>query len=108
VTEAELQNLVIETAQVLRWRVAHFRPARTSQGWRTPVQADGKGFPDLVLVRGPRLVVAELKSATGRLTDDQRVWLGDFDAVPGVEVHVVRPADVDRFIADVLGRREGR
>jgi hypothetical protein len=48
------------------WRAAHFRPARTAKGWRTPVAADGAGFPDLVLVRRTRIVAAELKS--GRVT----------------------------------------
>lgn len=73
-TEAEFQASVIEYAHVNSWVVAHFRPGRTADGgWRTPVAADGKGFPDLVLVR-ERVVFAELKSATGRLTHDQRAW----------------------------------
>jgi hypothetical protein len=74
-SEADLQSAVIELARLLGWRVAHFRPAQTAQGWRTPVQADGKGFPDLVLVRRERLVFAELKSARGRTSLEQQGWL---------------------------------
>ena len=73
-TEAELQQAVIDLAHLLGWRVAHFRPARTSDGWRTPVAADGKGFPDLVLVRDRTILFVELKSQRGRLTDEQKHW----------------------------------
>lgn len=72
--EAELQNAVIELAQLLGWRVAHFRPALNARGeWRTPVQADGKGWPDLVLVRD-RVLYRELKSARGTLSVEQQDW----------------------------------
>ena len=59
-TEADLQQAVIECARTLGWMVAHFRPAlRQSGRWSTPVQADGKGFPDLVLARAGRVIFAE-------------------------------------------------
>lgn len=74
-TESQLQDAVIELARLLGYRVAHFRPAKTEQGWRTPVQGDGKGFPDLVLARPGRLIFLELKSKVGRLTVEQRAWL---------------------------------
>lgn len=72
-TEAQWQEQVIAFARLRAWLVAHFRPAQTSQGWRTPVTADGAGFPDLVLVR-ERVVVVELKSETGRVSVEQRRW----------------------------------
>jgi VRR-NUC domain len=75
VTEADLQRAVIETAHALGWLVAHFRPAQTARGWRTPVEAEGAGFPDLVLVRRARLIFAELKGERGRLSEPQRGWL---------------------------------
>jgi hypothetical protein len=95
--EAELQEQAIELAHLLGWRVAHFRPALTRHGWRTPVSADGAGFPDLVLLRRDRIVAAELKSARGRVTDEQSAWLAAFSAA-GVEVHVWRPADFDEIV----------
>ena len=99
ITEREFQNTVIEAAQACGWRVAHFRPGMTSrvdrQGkpiWVTAVQADGRGFPDLVLVRGNRLLFAEIKSQKGKVTVEQQAWL-DALGVGLVEVYVWRPGD---------------
>ncbi|MBO0732299.1 MAG: VRR-NUC domain-containing protein [Acidimicrobiaceae bacterium] len=92
--EDEFMSAVIDYAHWQGWTVAHFRPAWTGQGYRTPVQADGKGFPDLLMVRGPRVVAAELKSKRGRVDEDQRAWL-DKLAAAGVETHVWRPSDWD-------------
>lgn len=100
-TEAQFLSLVIDLAHLLRWKVAHFRPAFTGRGWRTPVQGDGAGFPDLVMVRGDRLIAAELKREVGgHLTAEQDAWLADF-AGTGAEVFVWRPSDVD-VIAETL------
>lgn len=74
VSEAQFQRQVIEFAQRLNWRVAHFRPAQNARGdWRTPVAADGKGFPDLVLVR-ERVLFVELKVNGNKLAPDQVAW----------------------------------
>jgi hypothetical protein len=97
VTEAEWTGQVIDAAKLYGWRVAHFRAARTNRGWRTPVQADGSGFPDLVLVR-ERLVVAELKRHGEPVRDDQEAWLDAF-AIAGVEAYVWRPVDLDDVLA---------
>jgi hypothetical protein len=76
VTEGELQENVVKMAHLLRWRVAHFRPAQNAAGrWSTPVAADGAGFPDLVMVRDRIVIYAELKSDGGRLSDAQKDWL---------------------------------
>jgi hypothetical protein len=89
VPEAMLQDAVITAAQRLGYLVAHFRPGQTARGWRTPVSADGAGFPDLVMLRGPRLIVAECKSPRGRLSAEQDRWLAAFREA-GVETWVVR------------------
>lgn len=77
-TEDEFQSRVIDLAHAFGWYVAHFRPVRTftAQGqarWMTPVQADGSGFPDLVLVRD-RVLFVELKRDNGALDPKQREW----------------------------------
>ena len=70
----------------------------SSTAARTPtISADVAGFPDLILVRPPRLVVAELKSVRGPVTARQQLWLDDVAAVPGIEVHVWRPDDWARY-----------
>jgi len=95
VTEAELQEAIIEVAHLFRWTVAHFRPARTKHGWVTPVSADGKGFPDLVLVSSRIVAFIEVKSAKGRLTDEQKMWADLLTNIEEVHYDVWRPADLD-------------
>lgn len=74
ISEAELQAAVIEGAHAFGYLVAHFRPARTEHGYRTPVQADGKGWPDLVLVGRGRVLFRELKAVGGRASKAQLMW----------------------------------
>lgn len=82
--EADAQATILEVARLRGWRAAHFRPALTSRGWRTPVAADGAGFPDLVLVRD-RVVFAELKQKGARPGAEQVAWL---DALVGAGAEV--------------------
>ena len=100
-TESELLDVVLETAALFGWRSAHFRPAMTKHGWRTAVSGDGKGFPDLTMVRGDRIIFAELKSRRGQMSDDQWDWL---DVLADVgEVYVLRPEQwLDGTIEAVL------
>lgn len=100
-SEADLQRGVLDMARVLGWRSLHLRPARTAHGWATAVSGDGVGFPDLLLARGPRLVVAELKSDRGRLTDEQLAWLEALSDA-GAETYIWRPGDYPDRIAEVL------
>jgi hypothetical protein len=74
-SEKSFQRQVIDLAHLHGWTVAHFRPAMDRDGrWKTPVQADGAGFPDLVLVRPPRIIFVELKRDGAKLTDLQNKW----------------------------------
>lgn len=100
-SEADLLRGVLDLCRVLGWRTYHPRPAMTRRGWRTPVQGDGIGWPDLAAVRGDRLVVAELKSERGRTTPEQADWLEAL-AAAGVEAYTWRPADYPDNIAEIL------
>lgn len=100
--EKDWQRDVIRLAQTLGWRVAHFRAVKTPTGWRTPVQADGAGFPDLCLVRD-RVVFAELKNERGKVRPEQAEWLAALEA-SGVEAYVWRPDDLDNVMAVLLHR----
>lgn len=91
-TEAEFTAQVIQYARLRGWRTAHFRPARTARGWRTAIQGDGKGWPDLILVRGTSVIAAELKIGRNRLTAEQAAWLRALDCA-NVMTYVWRPAD---------------
>lgn len=105
VTEREFQKTVIEMARALGWVVAHFRPAKTSKGWRTPVQADGAGFPDLVLCK-KRVLYRELKTDLGRLTQAQREWISRLN-LAGADAKVWRPRDWPEIEME-LGARVSR
>lgn len=105
ITEREWQSRVTELASLLGWRWAHFRPAKTAKGWRTAMEGSA-GFPDLVLVRVPRLVFAELKAQRNNPTVDQVAWLDAFGQVAGVETYVWHPRDWDAVI-DCLTRKAG-
>lgn len=52
------------------------------------------GFPDLVLVRPPRVIFAELKVGRGVLTPYQRVWRDALLRCPGVEYFCWYPRDL--------------
>jgi VRR-NUC domain-containing protein len=102
-TEKELQTSIERGARVLGWRVYH-----TWSSMHSP-----KGFPDLVMIKGDRLIFAELKNETGKVTEDQEAWLRDLQhfawrirsAVsddPPMEVYVWRPKDLEEAY-EILG-----
>ena len=108
ITEDEFARQVIELAQYTGWRVAHFRPARVTikgrETWRTPVQADGAGFPDLVLARKGRLIFAELKADKAQPTSEQTAWYEALEETGKCEVYEWRPSQWE--LIELTLRRE--
>lgn len=92
-TEETFQATVLAFARLHGWLVYHTRDSR-----RSP-----EGFPDLVMTRADRCVVAELKVGRNTTTAAQRRWLAAFAAVPGVAAFTWRPTDWAE-IETVLGR----
>lgn len=91
--ESQLQSAIIEAAQRLGFRVMHQQAAMRRDGsWVTAI-AGSPGWPDLVLLRPPRLIVAELKSVKGVLSQEQALWLNGLKLVAGVEAYLWRPGD---------------
>ncbi len=104
ISERELQNAIVDAARLYGYMVFHTRPALSAKGWRTPVQYDGKGFPDLCLVGPDRIIFAEIKAAKGKLSREQEHWLDGLEKVAAVtdrvKVCVWTPADwPDRVLA---------
>lgn len=92
-TEAQFTRQVIQLAKACGWLTAHFRPALTAKGWRTAVQGDGAGFPDLVLVHPTHgLLFVELKVGKNQLSEAQEKWLAAF-AKAEIGVRVWYPED---------------
>lgn len=93
-SETAWTGRVIDIARLHGWRVAHFRPAQTGKGWRTPMSGD-VGVPDLILARDGDVLLAELKTDRGRLRPEQEAWLDEL----GVHGCVWRPRDHDAVLA---------
>lgn len=96
-SEADFQSAVVELAQLQGWRVCHFSDSRRPGPHGQWVgDAGARGWPDLVLVRGPALLFRELKSEKGRITSHQQEWL---DMLEGAkqDVKVWRPSDWDEI-----------
>lgn len=98
-SEKEFQSWIIDTAKRREWKYSHTYRALMQDGqWRTTC---ANGFPDLLLIRGDRMVVFEVKSKTGRVEPDQEKWLDAFGGLPCCESWVVDPtmsSDVIRLL----------
>lgn len=89
-SEASLQRAIIDLARATGWLVYHTHDSRHS----------AKGFPDLVLLRGDRVIFAELKTDVGRLTAEQLRWLDALEEA-GCRTRVWRPADWDQIATEL-------
>lgn len=102
------QSAVLDAAQYRGWLVYHTRNSKGSH----------KGFPDLVLLRPPRIIFAELKDEKRELQPEQIEWMAALSVValaareqaeailteglpvlPLVEAHIWRPRDWDKVVA---------
>jgi hypothetical protein len=102
-TETEMTRTVLDAARVTGWRVGHFRAARTKWGWRTPVEGDGAGFPDLIMIHPAAGLCwwVELKTRTGRLSADQERWGEDLIRAGQVWRVVRGKAGLDQLVHDM-------
>lgn len=93
-TESEWQRFVTDYAESLGWDWMHV--GRVGKYQANGAKGTlGEGWPDLVLVKGHRVLFVELKAQDGKLTVQQRRVL---DILGG---DVWRPSDFARM-ADVL------
>ena len=110
--ERDFQKAIIDAAHQLGWFVAHFRPAQIRLGkWVTPVQADGAGFPDLVMVKDGMMIIAEVKTERGVLSPEQRIWISKMSALERknrgvVLIRVWKPRHWDQIIHLLKGETE--
>jgi hypothetical protein len=102
ISEADFTDAVIQFARDHGWKAAHFRTVRVQRRdgsvyYETPVQADGRGWRDLILARPPRLIAPELKVGRNKQTPDQAAWQAVLEAC-GIPAPVWRwPDDWDEI-----------
>lgn len=101
--EAEMQQPAMTEKDLLRC----IRNAAKDCGWLcyhtwTSIHSP-RGLPDLLMVRNGKLLFWELKSATGKLTDKQKEWLNALAQVPGADVRVVRPSNLEEAYQILVG-----
>ncbi len=86
--EAALQQLLTDAAELNGWLVFHDNDSRRNAA----------GFPDLVLVKPPRVLFLELKSEIGRVRPEQHVWMDALMRSDTIASAIVRPDHADQII----------
>lgn len=104
-TETAFTTEILKWARTYGWRAFHVR--NSGHGGNAHVQGD-KGFPDLLMTKGSRFVVAELKvgkagTKLGEPRREQTNWLAALERV-GAETYVWRPDDWSRILAVLSGK----
>ncbi len=91
-TEKQFEGQVKHLARLFGWKYYH-----TWRSIHSPA-----GFPDVVMVRPPRLIFAELKSEKGELTNEQEEWATELQAIAdhslGVMYFIWKPTDWERIL----------
>ncbi len=87
VTEAQFQDQVRQAALWAHWAFYHTHDSRKSD----------EDFPDCIMLRPPRMIVAELKIEGKDPTPGQEFWLDLFKRCGG-ETYVWCPSDIDRVM----------
>jgi hypothetical protein len=109
-SERSWQQDVLRIARVFGWASWHDRATnfpRACPKCKAPLKIarNDPGWPDLFMVRGDTLIVAELKRDRNYPTADQRAWLDAFRRVRRIVVVVWKPRDAQK-VAEMLSRGE--
>jgi len=78
---------LVEKAGLTGWMAYHTYDSRRSTA----------GFPDLVLVKPPVVIFAELKTEKGVASKEQEKWLEQLGLCTELEVHLWRPSNWDEI-----------
>jgi len=74
-SEKDFQKRITDYAKLTGWRVVHIRNVEVGKGrWAVPYEGHS-GLPDLILARGGKTILAEIKTRHGKLSLDQLAWL---------------------------------
>lgn len=101
-SELQCERTIIEAARLGGWLVHGERSAQRQSGrWSTPIKGH-VGFPDLVLVRGRRLLCLELKRRPRKPDPAQLAWL-DALTLAGADARIVYvPDDLNAICTELV------
>ena len=85
--EKQFQQQVRDLSLIMGWQVYH-----TWNSIHSPA-----GFPDVCLVRESRLIFAELKTDSGKITPAQQGWLDSLKKTKA-EVYIWRPVIFNEIV----------
>lgn len=103
ISETAFASQVEDLLRLYHWHWCHFRPGRTTKGWRTSLTGH-KGLPDYIAVRPPRLVFAELKDEYSKTTPEQQAWLDLLDECQ--KAIITNPMEVRGEVATLMLGKE--
>lgn len=86
-TEKQFEGQIENLLKLFKWKYYHTWNSEHSE----------EGFPDVIAIRPPRLLVAELKKEGEEPTDEQWAWLDCF-SLAGAETYVWWPSDIDEVM----------
>lgn len=95
-TERELRQSLVHAAREFGWKV-YF-------SW-TSIHSPA-GFPDLCMVRGTRLIFAELKTDKGKVSEPQQEWIDALRGTPA-ECYLWRPTDIEQAYRILMAPNAG-
>ena len=115
VSERDFSKSVEDLLKFYGWQFVHFRPARVMRHGKETYETaytGNKGFPDYFCTKPPRILIFELKSETGKLSQEQKDWIDLLKSCqqPNMnlyktcdfpEVYVWRPDEIEN-IAKIL------
>ena len=93
----ELQKSIAQLAEMLGWWWVHFRPARTREGWRTPVEGPmGEGWPDLFLAHAVRrrILAIEVRREVDDPVTPAQANVHTVIEAAGIRVFTARPSSL--------------
>jgi hypothetical protein len=96
ITEKQFQRQVEQLAKLLGWVYYH-----TWRSIHSPA-----GFPDLVLVKPPKIIFLELKTGKNKLSPAQAEWL-ELLTQCGLTALCVYPDDFDKIVNMLGGNNNG-
>ncbi len=87
-SEKDFLSQLKDLAKIYHWRLYHPFLSKWSE----------RGYPDITLVRPPRIIFAELKREKGVLSPSQEEWAELLRACPGVEYYQWKPSNWDDIL----------